>query len=233
MYEDGEGEAARAFITGWLPRYSPAGVLYSHIAWHRAVHAAEAGDATTAFAALKDTLDPGISLAPPLNVVSDLASLLWRLKIYGHDVPSQAWERAGTFGEELSARLAAPFAAVHYAMIEAGSGNRAGLESRAAALEARLTEGKLAQGPVLPALCRALGAFADGDYSRTIALIEPHVAEIVRIGGSHAQREVFEDTLIVACIEAGATERAAALLDARLHRRPSPRDERWARMLRV
>jgi hypothetical protein len=51
--------------------------------------------------------------------------------------------------------------------------------------------------------------------------------ELARIGGSHAQREVFEDTHIVACLRAGERDRAAERLTARLARRPSSRDECW------
>lgn len=227
MFEDGEGETARSFIARWLPRYSPAGVLYSHITWHGVLHALEAGDAATAFHAMRDTLDPALSQAPPLNVLSDLASLLWRLKIYDHDVPAEAWSSASAYARELSPRLAAPFAAVHFAMIEAGSGDRVALIDRSEKLAAKEAAGSLAQGPVPPALCRALLAYADGDFPRAIAHIEPNLGEIVRIGGSHAQREVFEDTLIAAYMRSGEATKAAALLDARLHRRPSPRDARW------
>jgi hypothetical protein len=49
----------------------------------------------------------------------------------------------------------------------------------------------------------------------------------VRIGGSHAQRQIVEDTFIVALMRGGELARARTLLDQRLHRRPSPRDARW------
>jgi hypothetical protein len=55
--------------------------------------------------------------------------------------------------------------------------------------------------------------------------------EVVRIGGSHAQREIIEDTFIAALIRSGELKRAQVLLDARLHRRPSPRDMRWQAMV--
>jgi hypothetical protein len=51
--------------------------------------------------------------------------------------------------------------------------------------------------------------------------------EVARIGGSGAQREVVEDTLLVALIRSGEAAKARALLDERLHRRPSPRDTLW------
>jgi hypothetical protein len=53
------------------------------------------------------------------------------------------------------------------------------------------------------------------------------LGDVVRIGGSHAQREIIEDTFIIALVRAGELARAQAMLEARLHRRPSPRDRRW------
>jgi hypothetical protein len=58
-------------------------------------------------------------------------------------------------------------------------------------------------------------------------MLAPVLGEVVRIGGSHAQRELIEDTFIVALMHSGELPRARALLDARLHRRPSLRDTRW------
>jgi hypothetical protein len=80
---------------------------------------------------------------------------------------------------------------------------------------------------VLPAICRGVLAFADGDYKACVRTLEPVATEVVRIGGSHAQRELMEDTFIVALMRSGDLARAQAMLDRRLHRRPSPRDMRW------
>lgn len=52
-------------------------------------------------------------------------------------------------------------------------------------------------------------------------------ARPVRIGGSHAQREMIEDTLLIALMRSGDAAKARELLDRRLHRRPSLRDARW------
>jgi hypothetical protein len=54
---------------------------------------------------------------------------------------------------------------------------------------------------------------------------------VVRIGGSGAQREIVQDTLLVALMRSGEASRARDLLDRRLHRRPSPRDARWREQL--
>jgi hypothetical protein len=79
----------------------------------------------------------------------------------------------------------------------------------------------------VPKICRAMAAFAGEDYAACARHLEPVLDDIVRIGGSHAQREIIEDTFIVALMKSGELARARAMLDRRLHRRPSARDARW------
>jgi hypothetical protein len=81
-------------------------------------------------------------------------------------------------------------------------------------------------------LCRGVRAFATGDNDGAIRLLEPAMAELARIGGSHAQRELWEDTLIVAYMRAGQGDRASGRISVRLERRPSARDEAWSRAAR-
>jgi hypothetical protein len=63
---------------------------------------------------------------------------------------------------------------------------------------------------------------------KAIRILEPLKTAVVRIG-SHAQRELWEDTLIVACMRGGRGDKAARIIADRLHRRPSVRDEIWSR----
>jgi hypothetical protein len=66
---------------------------------------------------------------------------------------------------------------------------------------------------------RAILAFGDGDYARTVALIRPVRSIAHRFGGSHAQRDVIDLTLIEAAIRSGDSALAAALAAERLDRR--------------
>jgi hypothetical protein len=52
-------------------------------------------------------------------------------------------------------------------------------------------------------------------------------AEIHRIGGSHAQWELFEETMIACYLALARYEEAGRLVRRRLQRRASPRDQRW------
>jgi hypothetical protein len=201
--------------------------LHGHIRWHQALGALEHGDAARALAIYADVLQPTVTQAPPLNVITDGASLLWRLAAYGHAVPKALWTEADASAQRLFPNSSLPFADVHMALFAAATQNREALEVRLAVIEQRLAEGKLAAGPVVPAICRAMKAFVDEDYARCVRALAPVLGEVVRIGGSHAQRELIEDTFIVALMRSGELPRARALLDARLHRRPSLRDARW------
>lgn len=227
MFEDGSIDEADRLVDDWIPSYDRAGILHGHIRWHQALGALEHGDAARALSIYADVLQPSVTQAPPLNVVTDSASLLWRLSAYGHAVPAALWREADATAQKLFPKSGLPFADVHMALFAAATQNREALAARLAVIEQRLADGKLPAGPVVPAICRALLTFADEDYAACAQTLAPVLTEVVRIGGSHAQRELIEDTYIVALMRNGELPRARALLDARLHRRPSLRDARW------
>ena len=72
-----------------------------------------------------------------------------------------------------------------------------------------------------------LGVTWPRDAAEAAHILEPALADLPRIGGSHAQREVFEDSLIVAYLRSGQSAKAAPLLNRRLTRRPAARDKAW------
>jgi hypothetical protein len=227
MYEDGLAADAEAMISEWLPGYGRAGLLYSHIAWHRALLALEKDNAERALAIYGCQLRHTRTTAAPVIVVSDSASLLWRLRLGGHDVPKERVEDAARYAEQAFPDAGFAFVDVHLALLAAANGDREALERRVEALESRVAAGIAAAVPAVPAICRAMLAFADEDYAGCVRLLEPVASDAVRVGGSRAQRDVIEDTLLVALMRSGETAKARALLDHRLHRRPSPRDQRW------
>ena len=227
MFEDGSTAEADALIAGWLPSYDRRGILHGHIFWHQALAALENDDAERALAIYAASIQPSVTAAVPLNAMTDCASLLWRVKLYGHAVPQHLWSDVAAYASRHFAQPGLTFADVHMAFITAAVGDRTALASRIDALERRLADGKLAAGAVVPAICRATLAFADDRYAECVALLRPLAGEVVRIGGSHAQREIIEDMLIVAMTKSGATTDALAILDRRLHHHTSVRDIRW------
>ena len=227
MFEDGAVADADALVAQWIGGYDRSGILYGHICWHQALGALDRGDAATALSIYADVLQPSVNAAPPLNTMSDCASLLWRLSADGHTVPAALWADAEAHARSYFPRSSLPFVEVHMALLAAATGDQAALEQRLGLIEQRLADGQFGAGPVVPRIFRALNAFARGNHRACVSELEPALADVVRIGGSHAQREIIEDTFIVAAIRSGELSKARALLDRRLHRRPSSRDARW------
>jgi hypothetical protein len=119
------------------------------------------------------------------------------------------------------------FHELHCLMATAAAGEWALYERRLADVRERLAKGTVPPGAVVPALGEAFGAFVRGDYTAAARLIEPFVDDIVRCGGSHAQQDVWEETLVAAWIRSGEADKAVRALEKRLARRPSPRAARW------
>jgi hypothetical protein len=70
----------------------------------------------------------------------------------------------------------------------------------------------------LPA-CRAVAAFADGRYADVIAELAPIRTVLHRFGGSHAQRDALQRTLLEAALRSGRHDWARALTAERLSAR--------------
>jgi tetratricopeptide (TPR) repeat protein len=228
LFEQGDMAAGRRFLSGWLPAHERASFLHGHLSWHVALSALDVGDSDGALEIYEQHIRPPNSRYPPLNVFTDAASLLWRLSLAGKAGLEPYWREVAAYGDLFFPRAGPHFADVHYALMAAATGSVA-LETRLAELEALEADGKLAPGPTAIGLCRGIRAFAEGDNDRAIEILEPLMPAVVRIGGSHAQRELWEDTLIVACLRGGHGDKAARMISERLHRRPSARDEAWLR----
>ncbi|ACL62890.1 tetratricopeptide repeat protein [Methylobacterium nodulans] len=231
MFEGGAGEEAEALIAEWLPGYDRSGILHGHIAWHAALSALERDEPQRALAIYAEHVQPSVTAGLPINVVSDTVSLLWRMQAYGYKVPAGLWDDAKVYSSKYFTKAGFAFADAHMGLLAAATGDKAAAVARIDALTDLVAAGTLAAGPVVPAICRAVLAFAEEDYAGCVRILEPVAAEVTRIGGSGAQREIIEDTLLVALMRSGEAAKARALLDRRLHRRPSPRDTRWHTLL--
>jgi hypothetical protein len=161
-------------------------------------------------------------------VLADSASFLWRWRFYG-EAPSldHEWSEVAAHARRYFPHAGLAFADLHAALAEAATGDDDGLQSRITGLQSLARDGRLPPGEVATALCAGAAALGRGDDAEAAQILEPALADLPRIGGSHAQREVFEDSLIVAYLRSGESAKAAALLRARLARRPSAHDEAW------
>lgn len=82
------------------------------------------------------------------------------------------------------------------------------------------------QREVVVPLCEAFAALVEERFHEAARGLDALLPFLGRVGGSAAQREVVEETLLYALVAAGRCEAARRLLDTRLDRSHSPRDRR-------
>jgi len=197
-YEAGEREAGLSYLQGWLPGYAREGLLHCHVSWHIALWQMELGDFGSAMKTYLAGVHPGASWGPPVNVLTDAASFLWRAELAGHAREPGLWREVQQYGDKSFPAAGLAFADVHRAVAYAANGDELALETLLGQLREREAAGKLLAGPIVPDLAQAFDAFARRDFQKAVALLEPHMAEHERIGGSRAQRRLIDFTLAAA-----------------------------------
>jgi len=170
----------------------------------------------------------------------DAASLLWRLHLQGGDTGAMFKSLAADW--DLADAHAGHYAFndLHAVIALVGAGDIASAEAwlarcaeRAMGSEdARRTNHTMAREVGLP-LMRGLVAFGRGEFDVAAELMHPARAIAQRFGGSHAQRDLIDQTLLAAAAQ-GERHRALgrALLNERLMAKPAtPLTRHWAQRL--
>ena len=158
-----------------------------------------------------------------LDLLND-ASLLLRLELHGQDVGAQRWQaladkcRAHTTDQVLA------FIDVHHA-ISLSAAEKDGAKALLAAMqnyaETNGEDNATVTGYVGLPLARAVVAHRNGDYDKVVETLLPIRYELYRIGGSHAQRDLFAMLLIDACLKCDRVNVARMLISERLGRLPA------------
>ena len=221
FYEEGDSVGGAAFVGGWLPGYERAAALHCHLSWHLALFELGQGRADRATAIYEDSIRPGAALSAALGTLADSASFLWRCSLWGVGPTPLPWDEVRDFGRRAFPKPTVAFADEHLVIALAAAGEHDGAAARIAELRLMEREGRQPAGRVAADVAEGMAAYARGDWERAIALLESVFEEIVRVGGSRAQRDVFEQTLLRAYLHAGRDKDAEALLRQRLEGRPS------------
>ncbi len=193
--------------------------LAYHVWWHRALFHLSLGDLDAAL----DLYDTRIRAeqTDDFRDIANGASLLWRLQALGGEVGDR-WDELADLAEGHIGDHAVCFADNHYVMALVGAGRSpdhlvASMRDRAR--QAAGTQGEILADVALP-LAEAQAACGRGDLSEALAVFRRMGPAVRRIGGSHAQRDVFVLMTIEAAVAAGDRPTAGALLRDRLRGRP-------------
>jgi len=206
------------FLTTSAPDWSPS-YFAIHNWWHRGLYHLELGEIDAAMALYDDPIRAGRS-TEWLDVV-DAAALLWRLSLFGADVSERAEQLAADIYDLVSSPVYI-FNDWHAVMAFGLAGDVLRTEQVIASnrhLTAPTNAGAAERAGL--ALLEAFGAFAAGHPDRAIDLLIDIRPRASAVGGSHAQRDVIDLTLIAAAARAGDDSLARALVSERIARKPA------------
>jgi hypothetical protein len=213
LLETGRYDEGRQWLGDWLTTWGDGCNQGCHLTWHQSLFLLADVDER----AVAEHVEQILGFAGrSISALSDGASLLWRLHIDGAPLDSLPWHALAS----LPSPPGFAFGNLHRGMVLAGLGDIDGARSYAATIPYPADEA-----------CRAITDFAAGDYCAVAERLRCHDRDLVAIGGSRAQLEVLDDTLIAAMARAGLVDDARIRLAARLSGRASERDRRWLRSL--
>ena len=214
-YESGDLASARAYLRSWLATYPRDGFFYGHLSWHLSLCEIQAGDFDEALRRYQDGIVLDRHSGGPQQKVSDAVAFLWRSELAGQPRDAAAWRAMYEYARTTLPQPGSGLADLHVILAQAVAGDRAGLDERAQRMEAMAGEGRYPSGSYLPQLSRGFAAFEGGDYAGAIAALAPLAGQNERIGGSRAQHDLIEFTLLKAYLNTGRLDDARSLLGER------------------
>jgi hypothetical protein len=237
MEMQGRFEEGSAWLRQSRAQWAEGNGFATHLWWHKGLFRLEALD-TTGVLRLIDSHLSGDALQISLQRL-DAAALLWRLHLLGVDVSAtcralvEAWAPADSDAGYYS------FNDLHVVLALLGAGDVAQAErwlarcaERAlAASDARRSNHAVAREVGLP-LMRALVAFERGQMDAAADMLFAARSAARSVGGSHAQRDLVDQTLLAAASRGSRRAVGRAVLNERTMAKPvTPLTRHWIEAL--
>ncbi len=190
-----------------------------HLFWHLALFRLDKGQVGEVLALYDQKIRS--EKTDDFRDIANAASLLNRLALEGIDVGAR-WEELADKAEARLEDRSLVFADLHYllALLGAGRGEAA---ARLAGSLALPMPGHASQALVARRagshVARGLVAFQEGRMAEALEHLLPARANLGLVGGSDAQRDVFEQVLVESALRAGEVRLARSILSRRLSER--------------
>ena len=215
LLTEGRNDEALAFLTAAAPSWTGLlSFMRTHNHWHLALVRIERGET----GAVLHDFDRHVWNAEPSLPQDQVGavSLLARLELVGVDVGGRWGELAPWLLRRIDDHVQ-PFLSLQYVYGLARAGERAAARDMLAAIRATAAaEPWAAWAEVCVPASEGLLAHAEGDMALAADRLGAVLPTMERIGGSHAQRDLFEQIYTDALIGAGRPSEAVARLRARL-----------------
>jgi len=207
-YENGDTETGYQYLTDWVKNYDKQGLLHCHLHWHIALWALARGDIETMWQVVDANITPSGAWGPSLNVLTDMAALLYRAQLAGVDIPIERWQTVSDYALQTFPKPRLAFADVHAALAHAMADNQDPL-SRI------ISDANGPAGDIVKILAGAFAAIAAEKWADATAQLLRVMFDHERIGGSRAQRDLIEYALAQTLLKQGKTGEAKRMLAMR------------------
>jgi tetratricopeptide (TPR) repeat protein len=191
--------------------WAPGSFLATHNWWHLALYHLALDDHAEVLR-IFDAWIGGTGPAVVLDLI-DASAMLWRLHLRGVDVGAR-WHALAERWLPLAASAHYAFNDLHAMMAFVGAGRvdaqETVLEAQRVAM-ARADDNALFTREVGHPAARALQAFGRGDFATAARLLRAVRSYAHRFGGSHAQRDLIDLTLLEAALRSDDRNLAAGL----------------------
>lgn len=219
-----EADAGIALIENNASAWQGSNNFRYHVWWHKALLHLDRGEHDVALALYDSQIRA--DKTDDYRDIANATSLLMRLELDGKAVGDR-WEELGTLAENRIDDGCIVFADLHYQLALSGADKGAAADAMLArfAHDAKQS-GDMAERVADPGLMalKGLNAFSEGKYGDAFVLLADARPKMQAIGGSHAQRDVFERMTIDAGLRAGHLDRAEQILLERLALRAGNED---------
>ncbi|MEM9395570.1 MAG: tetratricopeptide repeat protein [Pseudomonadota bacterium] len=204
-----------ALIDNNLGAWSHCNNFRFHVWWHKALLHLDKGDFDTVLR-LYDTKVRD-EKTDDYRDFSNASSLLMRLEIEGVSVGDR-WVELADLAEKRAEDGCLTFADLHYMLALIGETRPDGVARLNATVATHAqNHDDMAEVMTSPGIATAQGlaAFGEADYGTAFAYLKAAQPDFQSMGGSHAQRDIFERLTIEAGLRAGRFAETEALLRSR------------------
>lgn len=207
-YESGETGLGISYLDDWLEPYDRAGYLHGHLSWHAALWALEQDDPDAMWHRYEADIRPDVTQSLPINVLTDCASLLYRAELAGVTVPQERWLQISAYAKQFFPQSSLGFVDIHAALAHAMAGD-------GDALMAFVAAPNPSTGDLVVPVADAFRALARQDWAEGANRLVTAMGDHARLGGSRAQRDLLEFSLLNALLKMGQDAEAKRLLALR------------------
>jgi len=222
-YETGDHTGGLDWLDDWIDGPGRGVDSVAHFAWHAAMHELSTGDLAAVGRRYARQLSP--RQVTGCRSVVDTGSLLWRWRLTPGATGVPAVPDGVAVPTATLLRPSTPFVGLHAAITLCAADDASGLGRLACWAAAHEHP---VQRAVIAPLAQALRLLVLDQASAAADALVAIGPDVWRVGGSDAQREVVEETLLHALLRSGRYDEARTLVDRRLDRRRCRRDE-WFR----